>query len=273
MASSGETGSTSPAGTPRAGRRAQAVAQQRTFLERNRGRLIGLGIIVGVMLIGTFVFASASQPAYACSIQMDPAAPAPAGAPVKGQQQDDMTRGHVAVGTLVTYTYCPPASGKHYSASALGPIAPRFYGPDDTALPEGWIHNLEHGGLVVLYNCARNGCDSTSLDQLRRLTANFPASPVCKVPAGALSPVIARFDQMKTNFAALLWGRVLMQDTLDTAQMLEFFKNVGETTNPEPQCNPNASASPGASGNPAASASASPSGEPATTGSPAPSGT
>jgi len=243
-------GSSSPTGTPRAGRRAHPVAQDRSFLERFRTQLIWGGILLGVVVIAAFVLVSASQPAYACSIQLDPASAAP-GASVTGQAEDDMTRSHVAVGTPVTYTFCPPASGKHYNASGEGPIAPRFYGPDDTAIPEGWVHNLEHGGLVILYNCSRNGCDTDSLNQLKALATNFPKSPRCNIAGGLISPVIARFDQMKAPFAAVVWDRVLFQDKLDTGQMLEFFKNVGETTNPEQQCNPNASGSPVVSGNPA----------------------
>ena len=104
---------------------------------------------------------------------------------------------------------------------------------------------------MILYSCAQNGCDTNSLDQLRQLVGNFPTSPRCGLPGGRISPVIARFDQMKAPFAALVWDRVLFQDKLDIPQMLEFFKNVGETTNPEQFCNPNASGSPAVSGNPA----------------------
>ena len=178
-----------------------------------------------------------------------------------------MGRGHVAVGTAVTYTFCPPASGQHYNAAGQGPIQPRFYGPDDNTIPEGWIHNLEHGGLVILYNCARSGCDTATLDQLKQLATTFPASPRCAIAGGLLSPVLTRFDQMKTSFAAVIWGRVLFQDKLDIPQMLEFFKNVGETTNPEQQCDPNASGSPAASGNPANPDSTTPAVEPAPSGS------
>ena len=63
--------------------------------------------------------------------------------------------------------------------------------------------------------------------------------------------MIARFDNMKTGFAAVVWDRVLFQDKLDVPQIREFFATVGETTNPEPQCNPSGSGSPAVSGNPA----------------------
>ena len=45
-------------------------------------------------------------------------------------------------------------------------------------------------------------------------------------------------------FAALVWGRVLFQHKLDTAQIIDFFNRYGERTNPEKIC---AAPSPGAS--------------------------
>jgi hypothetical protein len=48
--------------------------------------------------------------------------------------------------------------------------------------------------------------------------------------------VIARFDQMRAPFAALVWDRVYFQQSLDTADILAFWANVGETTNPEKFC-------------------------------------
>ena len=70
------------------------------------------------------------------------------------------------------------------------------------------------------------------------MLARFPASPVCGLPAGVQGPVIARFEDMPHDFAALLWGRVLYQDDLDTDEMLEYFMNEGERGAPEPQCAP-----------------------------------
>jgi hypothetical protein len=242
--------SESASGTTRAGRRPRPVPAQRSFVDRYRSRIIGFGIIAAVAVFAVLVFVGSTSSVYACSIQLDPASPAPSPSGVNGQREDDQGRGHVVVGTQVTYTFCPPASGKHYSASGQGPIAPRYYGPDDTAIPQGWVHNLEHGGMVILYNCARNGCDTNSQTTLKQLIGKFPASPVCKIAGGLLSPVIARFDQMKANFAAVVWDRVLFQDTLDVSAMLEFFQNQGEKNNPERQCNPSPSPGESATTNP-----------------------
>jgi hypothetical protein len=253
-------------------------------MERHRSTIIVGGGLAILLLVVAYVFIGATQPAYACSFELDPASPVPVatGTPALGQHEDDMGRTHVAVGTPVRFTFCPPASGNHYNSAGQGPIPPRFYGPEDSTVPQNWIHNLEHGALVILYNCAGGGCDTASLDQLRTLVASFPASPVCKLPPGAVSPVITRFDTMKAPFAAVVWGRVLFQDKLDIPQMLAFFDQYGDRTNPEQQCNTNPSPSPGASAAPSASGSPAASGSsaapasgsaPASSPSPAPSAT
>ena len=214
-----------------------------------------------MLLVGAFFLLGQTQKAYACSILLDPASPVPGASAVTGQAEDDQARRHVLAGAQVTYTFCPPASGSHYNIAGLGPIEPRFYGPNDVAEPQGWLHNLEHGAMVVLYSCARNGCDSGSLDRLKQLVTTLPDSPVCKLKAGRISPVVARFDEMKAPFAAVVWNRVLFQNTLDIGQIEQFYANEAERTNPEPQCDMSMSASPspGSTG-PTESASPSPSG-------------
>ncbi len=164
---------------------------------------------------------------------------------------------HVADGTFIRYSHCPPASGGHYS-STLGPIEPRYYGPDDATVPQGWLHNLEHGGIVILYSCDNGGCGEADQQALRNLFQTFPDSPLCAIPRGTIGPVITRFEEMKTRFAALVWGRVILQDRLDTAAILEFFRTQGELRNPEPQC-PRPAPTPAPSAAPSVAPSPSPS--------------
>jgi hypothetical protein len=279
QAGSGSGASTSAAGSAQASRRPRpkaAVTTQKPFLERHRSSLIIGGGLAVVLAVVAFVFVGAAQPVYSCSFLSEPASPAPvaSGTQPLGQKQDDMGRTHVAVGTPVRYTFCPPASGSHYNAAGQGPIQPRFYSPDDTTVPQNWVHNLEHGGLVVLYNCNMGGCDTADLDQLRALVGSFPASPVCKVPPLQISPVVTRFDTMKAPFAALVWGRVLFQDKLDVNQILAFFDQYADRTNPEQQCNPNPSPSAGESAAPSSASSPAASAAPTTpAASPAPSAT
>jgi hypothetical protein len=211
-------------------------------MERHRTPIVALATLAGVVLISVFVFFSASAPAYACSTEWVPdPTPSPAlGAPANpGYVQPDMGRRHGDLGEKVTYTYCPPASGSHYNVSGAGPIQPRLYGPSDRALPEGWIHSLEHGAMVILYRGRSGdpGVSDAGQAALGALFDEFPASPVCGIaPGTSQGPVIARFDEMTTPYAALVWGRVLPLAEMDTTQILDFWQVWGERTNPEAQC-------------------------------------
>jgi len=268
--------STSPTGTARAGRRAhpRTYRREQSFIERYRGLIVAVAALAGVALIGGVIFMQATAKAYACSIEWVPtptASPAAGSSPQPGYVQADMGRKHVQVGDTVTYTYCPPASGNHYNASGQGPIAPRMYGPDDVTIPEGWVHNLEHGALVVLYRGDGPGATPDGQAALRTFFDGFPNSPVCDIAPGTIQgPVIARFDDMKTPFTALVWGRALPLETFDKDAILQFYQTYGERTNPEPLCAA-PSPSPESSASPAPSGSAAPSGSPAASATPLPS--
>jgi hypothetical protein len=246
--------STSPVGTARVGRRERSRAVTRgSLVQRYRTWLIGAAVAAVFAVVGAGVFVAATQPAYACSTIWQPsptASPAPDASSQPGYVQPDMGQAHVPVGTVIRYTYCPPASGKHYFAAEQGPIAARPYGPNDAVIPEGWVHNLEHGGLVILYR----GADADQ-NALRSLYDAVPVSPVCGFQPGGQSPgpVIVRFDQMAWPYAALVWDRVLPMETLDQAAVLDFYARYAERTNPEKLCQP--SPSPEPSGSPDASAS------------------
>ena len=258
-----------PSGTSRAGRRERqrAAVSQPTFLERHRTLIVIVAAVAGVALLSVFAFTSATQTSYACSTVWSPAptaSPAAGATPALGYVQPDMGRGHLAVGDKVTYTYCAPASGSHYNKpGTAGPIPARVYGPSDSVLPEGWLHNLEHGGIVILYTGSGSGASAEGQAQLRALFDTFPPGPVCGTPKGQTAPIMARFDQMSTPFQAIVWGRVLPLETLDQAKIIAFWEQWGERTNPEPQCpkpTPVPSAAPGATPTgPATPASAAPS--------------
>ena len=252
--------STARPSSSRAGRRErQRIVHQPSFMERYRTAIVVLAALVGVAVLSVFVFFSASQPVYACSTIWTPnptASPSAGATPALGYVQPDMGHLHVNVGDKVTYTYCAPASGNHINKPGVaGPIPARVYGPSDNVIPQGWIHNLEHGGMVLLYKGDSTGATPDGQAQLKAFYDAFPPGPVCGTPKGVLGPVIARFDQMSTPFQAIVWGRVLQLDTFDQAQILTFWNQWGERTNPEKQCavpSPAVSAAPSASGAPSA---------------------
>lgn len=99
---------------------------------------------------------------------------------------------HVADGTSVTYVANPPASGTH-SAVWQTP-----WGVYDTPVPrERWVHNLEHGAIVLSYNCP-TGCadivaqlvairDSRKPDQYNEVRILVTPDPLLPVKVAALA--------------------------------------------------------------------------------------
>jgi hypothetical protein len=219
-------------------------------MERYRTAIVVVAALVSVALLSVFVFLSASQPAYACSTIWTPeptASPSPGATENLGYVQPDMGNSHVGRGDKVTYTYCAPASGSHYNVAGAGPIPARVYGPTDNVIPQGWIHNLEHGGLIILYKTDSEGATP---EGQARFKAFFEAFP----PVSSCGPVIAPFDQMSSPFQAILWGRVLPLETFDEARVTAFWEQWGGRTSLEKLCpTPNQSSQPTVSSAPSTS--------------------
>lgn len=241
----------------RATRRSRRPApRSTTFLERNRNRLLWVLGGAAFLLVGALAVLNFTTPAYACTNLFEPtpapswvapssapvtsgATPAPAVTPpAPGYVQPDMGAVHVPIGDRIRYLNCPPASGKHYSSPG-GPIRAGVYGPNEAALPQGWIHNLEHGGIVVLYNCsdpAATACTDQGQAALSTLNAKWPNSPICQIPPGGETPVIARFDDMAWPYAVLVWDVVLPLQVLDETAIFDFYARQGERFQPEKVC-------------------------------------
>jgi hypothetical protein len=260
-------------------------------MERYRNLVIGIAAAAVLAVVIGVVFVGATQASYTCTNIFDPS-PTPTVSPGSstrlGFAQDDMGRSHNVVRPQ-SYLYCPPASGTHLNVSGQGPITPRVYKPTDNVGPPNWVHNLEHGGLVVLYKGDSPGATAEGLAAFQQFFDTFPPSPICKIPPHVVSPVIARFDQMPHPYAAIVWDRVFYLDTWDPAAVLRFYNTEDERLDkdgvliqpPEDifQCNAALhSASPGASGSVAPSTpasavpSAAPSAAPSAGASAAPSG-
>ena len=269
-----------PAGpATRAGRRERVRRyHEPTFLERYRSLLIAVTAAAVLAIVVGVVFISATQPAYACSNTFDPSPTPPVepGSSTRlGFPETDMGRSHI-VSKPQPYLYCPPASGNHISAVGQGPIAPRVYKPSDNVGPSNWIHNLEHGGLVVLYRNDSPGATADGLKAFQDFYNTFPPSPLCKIQPYVVSPVIARFDPMPHPYALLVWDRVLYMDTWDPALAIRYYNEEDERVDkdgaliqpPEDifQCGPTLQ-----SASPAASESTTPSGSAAPSDSAAPS--
>jgi hypothetical protein len=158
--------------------------------------------------------------------------PTPSPTPVPGPTQrlgfvvSDLGRNHIVDQTVkVEYDYCPPGSGPHWNIAHVAPVPRGFYQPDQPVQPEQWIHNLEHGAVVVLYSCGKDGKSCPSADELAILkrvydeTQPTPQAITCQL---ANKVVVARFDTMTNRFALITWDRELLSDTADVEQFKTF---------------------------------------------------
>jgi uncharacterized protein DUF3105 len=86
---------------------------------------------------------------------------------------------HVAEGSTVNYQHNPPASGPHY------PVWARYQAYTTAVARPYWVHNLEHGAIVLVYRPdAAPALVSALTDTFRAL----PNDPQCGHPRALLTP-------------------------------------------------------------------------------------
>ena len=113
----------------------------------------------------------------------------------------DEGRNHVARPARVTYKRQPPSSGNHYTDQ----LAPRPWGNVQTELlPEEYIHNLEHGGVVLVYQCSGSGsgsdCDA-KFQATQALVDGLPKDPTFNEVKFLATP----YQGMTPKAALLAW--------------------------------------------------------------------
>ncbi|MCW5893395.1 MAG: DUF3105 domain-containing protein [bacterium] len=116
---------------------------------------------------------------------------------------------HVPVGSAITYPNDPPSSGNHY------PIWARW-GVYTQAVPRGyWVHNLEHGGVVVLH---RPDVGAASVGALHAAFDAVPLDPACTHRRTLLTP-----DPLMTPAVAVVsWGWQMLCDGVDQQAIVAF---------------------------------------------------
>jgi hypothetical protein len=124
---------------------------------------------------------------------------------------------HVPVGTTVTYQATPPASGMHWSEPGIAPIAAGVY-TSEAVRPERWVHNLEHGYVVLLFDCENHACDDGLVDDLAGTFESFPPSSF-----GNVKLVVTRYDGLPHPIAAVAWDFHFFLDSFDASELLDFY--------------------------------------------------
>jgi hypothetical protein len=120
----------------------------------------------------------------------------------------DQSRWHIPYCTPISYLSNPPASGPHWPW-------PANWGMHAGIVPhEWWVHNLEHGGIVLLYNCPYdtdggaqpiNGVDESGCSGAADGGTNAMAVP------NNCPNEIAQLQQLYSNGPIFNWGDALFE--------------------------------------------------------------
>lgn len=114
---------------------------------------------------------------------------------------------HIAIGQAGAWAHDPPSSGQHWPVTAPWGLARQAYPP------ELWVHNLEHGGVAVLY---RDGSGSA-------IARSFVQRAPREVRFGEQKLLDAPYSGLQHPFALVAWGWLLYLDRWDDRRALDFY--------------------------------------------------
>ena len=130
----------------------------------------------------------------------------------------DLGRGHLQAGQPYTlYNSNPPTSGPH------DPV-PTSWGVHDTPVPkEKLVHNMEHGGVLILYNC------TSACDDIVTALADYTKAELAK----GKNIVMAPYPGIDNRIALVSWTRLDAFDAMDVERVKRFIDVHERRFNPE----------------------------------------
>ncbi len=142
--------------------------------------------------------------------------------PKIGTHQDNIGNGHIPTGQKGNYTQgLPPTSGEHWAA----PAAPAPWGVKTAWLQwEVTTHNLEHGGIVIMYN----GLSATDVGNLTTLVRSLGSSGFSKI-------VLEPWPDMPkdSKIIATAWDWILKLPGPDDTSLVKFVRQHTDDEAPE----------------------------------------
>jgi hypothetical protein len=112
----------------------------------------------------------------------------------------------------VSYASNPPSSGTHYPDWAM-------YQTYAAPVPWGFlVHNLEHGGIILVYNCP-TGCPA-EVAQAQAFIDGLAPDGACR--GARMKIVMAPDPTLDVRWAASAWTWTLRADCLDTSALASF---------------------------------------------------
>ena len=106
------------------------------------------------------------------------------------------------------------------ASTTLSPGWPRPAGAshDSAVPPEYWVHNLEHGGVAILFSC------SSSCDDDKNKIKDFLNSAPAEDKTNEVKIVATQYPVPSHRFAVMAWGWRLFLDRWDAPQVEKFYQ-------------------------------------------------
>jgi hypothetical protein len=158
-------------------------------------------VMVLVALIGLFMLGNKPEPAKKSN------------EPLLGTKHDNQGQDHINEGAShAAYNSTPPSSGPHYAT-------PASWGMKEAEIKdETMVHNLEHGGIAILY---RPDLPKDQIDKLKQIFDGLPVSEQFNEVKAILAPRSS--NSAPIQLAA--WTYTLDLQTADKAKITEFYKD------------------------------------------------
>lgn len=183
--------------------RLHARDQQRRREVQRRYKQIALtvgAIVVVAGLIGFFVVRQ---------VQAQPGR----NVPLQGQQHINKGDRHAA------YNSTPPTSGPHWNLPGEAPVS---WGVYKEPIPnEAQIHDLEHGGVMIQYNC--RDCPELVAQLEEFYERWWPENRLPLFPNSS-KLIVAPYYDMPSKIALTAWGRIDTMDAYDEPRMIRFIE-------------------------------------------------
>jgi len=190
------------------------VQRQRALREKRTRRIAIVAAVAVVIAAGIafLVFQAQSLPGK--------------GIPLMANAQSHIEKG----ATHPAYNSTPPTSGPHWNIAGEAPVGWGIY--KEQIPDEAQIHNLEHGGINIQYNC--RDCPELVQQIEDFYTRWWPEHKLALFP-GSSKLVVAPYYTMPSRITLTAWGRMETMDTWDEQKAVAFieaWRNKGPENTP-----------------------------------------